>query len=357
MMHKRIDNLMHMIFQNQMDHMIISDYYNILYFTGLKLHVGERLLVLLITPNTKPLLFVNRLFSICENSEYDIRYYDDIQDPIELIKNELSGFNIGIDKNWSSGFLIRLMNLYRANYQCGSFIIDQLRAIKDEHEQKLMIKASQVNDQIMHKIVTDLQDGVSEKEIANKLKEYFLEISGLTGSFEAIVAFGENCANPHAIASDRKLKAGDMVIIDMGGVYQDYCSDMTRTFFWKKDQLSDIYDIVKKANLSAIAMIRPGVSFAEVDQAARSIITEAGYGQYFTHRTGHGIGLQVHEPYDVASNNQRLIEEGMCFSIEPGIYLPNVGGVRIEDLVLVDKEKAIVLNNFSKEKLILENDS
>ena len=352
-MNKRIEKLVLMLAQAQIDQMIISDYYNILYLTGLKLHVGERLIVLLISHDKKPTLYVNRLFPLSDNNEYDIEYYDDTDDPITSLKANLSGKTIGIDKNWPAGFLIRLMEINQAHYQCGSFIIDQLRAIKDEHEQRLMIKASQVNDEIMNKIVFDLAEGVSEKEIADKLKAYFIEASGISGSFEAIVAFGENGANPHALPSDRKLKEGDCIIIDMGGVYHDYCSDMTRTFFWKRDQLGDIYDIVRKANQAAIAKIRPGVSFAEVDQAARSIITEAGYGQYFTHRTGHGIGLQVHEPYDVAANNQTLIQYGMCFSVEPGIYLPNVGGVRIEDLVLVDNDKAIVINSFSKDKLIL----
>ncbi|MDD4642731.1 MAG: Xaa-Pro peptidase family protein [Erysipelotrichaceae bacterium] len=353
-MNKRIEKLVSSLSLAKIDQMILSDHYNILYFTGLKLHVGERLLVLLISQDKKPILFVNRLFPLIANNDLDIYYYDDIENPIKIIKNALTGKIIGVDKNWPAGFLIRLNEIYQAHFVCGSDIIDHIRAIKDECEKKLMIKSSEINDKIMNKIVLDFYDGISEIEIANKLKSYFYEETGIEGSFEAIVAFQENGANPHAMPTSRKLRTGDSILIDMGGKYQDYCSDMTRTFFWKKDELGAIYDIVKKANLAAIAKIRPGVSFAEVDQAARSIINDAGYGQYFTHRTGHGIGLEVHEPYDVASNNHRIIESGMCFSIEPGIYIPNVGGVRIEDLVLVDDKDVIVLNHFSKDKLILK---
>ncbi|MCR5067928.1 MAG: M24 family metallopeptidase, partial [Erysipelotrichaceae bacterium] len=166
-----------------------------------------------------------------------------------------------------------------------------------------------------------------------------------------IVAFGKNAADPHHMSDDTVLQEHQQVLIDMGSHYKGYCSDMTRTFLQKDDpKTEEIYDIVLKANLAAEAAVRPGVRFCDVDRAARKVIEDAGYGPYFTHRTGHGIGLEVHEPYDVSSSDEMIIQEGMCFSIEPGIYLPGETGVRIEDLVICGSDGAIVLNHFSKEK-------
>ena len=131
--------------------------------------------------------------------------------------------------------------------------------------------------------------------------------------------------------------------------YKDYCSDMTRTFLQKNPKMEEIYEIVKNANIAAEKAIRPGMKYREIDAVARDLISSYGYGQYFTHRLGHGIGLEVHEGYDVSSSDEEIVLEGHCFSIEPGIYLPDVGGVRIEDLVIVTKDGCKVLNSYSKE--------
>ncbi|MEA5026512.1 putative peptidase [bioreactor metagenome] len=351
-MNDRINRLQQMMLREGYDHFIISDYYNIFYLTGLKIHAGERLLVLLLSSKKQPILIVNRLFPISESPEYVLSYYDDTDKPLNLLTDYLDGAKIAVDKTWRSGFLIGLMQLYPALYDNGSIMIDELRAIKDPYEQELLIKSSMNNDLIMQRIVPFLQTGVSEAEVAGQLKQYYREINGNDESFEAIVAFGENGANPHAKPSDRQLRAGDSIVIDMGGPYHGYYSDMTRTFFCQRNEMEEVYETVLKANLAAIEIIKPGVTFARIDQAARTIIDEAGYGSYFTHRTGHGIGMEVHEPYDVSAVNQRCVEAGMCFSIEPGIYLPGKGGVRIEDLVLVSAEGVKVLNQYPKKVYI-----
>ena len=141
----------------------------------------------------------------------------------------------------------------------------------------------------------------------------------------------------------------------MGGTYENYRSDMTRAFFFgRNEKLEAIYDVVLQANMAAIDAIEIGKPLSRVDKAARDIITEAGYGAHFIHRTGHGIGLDTHETLDVSSANDTLIKEGMCFSIEPGIYIEGVGGIRIEDLVCVSKDKTIVLNQFPKHKIYVK---
>lgn len=350
----RINKLQTTMSLSDIDQMIITDYFNMLYFVNIKLHVGERLFVLLIDKIGKPKLFINELFPLADNDAYEMIRFSGNDDAIALLASHLHGKKIGIDKSWAAGFLIRLMHFRNSDYVDGSVLIDKLRSIKDIDEQNAMIMASRENDKIMSLITKHFKTGISEKEIAVLLKKYFMQNNHQETSFNAIVAFGENAADPHAVASDRKLKPQDVILIDMGGVYQNYCSDMTRTFFWQDDsKLKDIYDIVKAANLAAISKIKVGVAFSEIDNAAREVITKAGYGPFFTHRCGHGIGLQVHEPYDVAASNHSLIEAGMCFSIEPGIYLPQIGGVRIEDLVLVKEDKVQVLNSFSKDRMIL----
>ena len=346
-MNKRIEKIQAELKSNNIDQIIISDYYNILYFTGLKIHSGERLLVLLVSKTGLPILFVNELFLIKKSNDYQLIYYNDIQDSIAELASNIKANKIAVDHNWPSGFLLKLMGRYKAAYIDGSTMISKLRAIKDIQEQAYMLQSSINNDEVMRRIKKYFKAGVSELYIANILKALFTEVAG-DESFDAIVAFGENGANPHAEPSERKLKKGDSIIIDMGCHHKDYCSDMTRTFFFQEKTLDNIYDVVLQANLSAIAIIKPGVLFSDIDNAARQVIEKAGYGKYFTHRTGHGIGLEVHEPFDVSSSNHREVQAGMCFSIEPGIYIENKGGVRIEDLVLVTKDSVQVLNNYSK---------
>ncbi|MGI6607674.1 MAG: M24 family metallopeptidase [Erysipelotrichaceae bacterium] len=213
-----------------------------------------------------------------------------------------------------------------------------------------MIKASLDNDEVMRKIFPHIKLKVSEKEIYNQILSEFENLTCEPVSFEPIVAFGKNASDPHHQSNDTILQKGDVCLIDMGCRNQGYCSDMTRTFLQKNEKMEEIYEIVKNANHLAIEAVKPGKKFSEIDKIARDYISKSGYGQYFTHRLGHGIGLEVHECYDVSSANETVIEEGMCFSIEPGIYLPDIGGVRIEDLVIVSKKGVIVLNSFPKDK-------
>ena len=233
-----------------------------------------------------------------------------------------------------------------------SGIIDELRMVKDEEEKNLMRESSKINDRVMKVLQGELKEGYTEKYYARLLSEIY-ENEGAQGfSFDPILAYGENAADPHHEPDGTKLKKGDSLVIDIGGVYNHYCSDMTRTVFFGKEPSEEhrkIYEIVRKANLNAIAKVREGVKFSEIDAAARDYITEEGYGEYFTHRTGHSIGLEIHDKGDVSSINHTEVKEGMIFSIEPGIYLPGNIGVRIEDLVLVTKDGCEILNSVSKE--------
>lgn len=222
---------------------------------------------------------------------------------------------------------------------------------KDEEEIDKMRNASIVNDKVMGEVSEMLKTGkYSELDIKKILPDIFAKYETYEVSFSPSISYGANCANPHHEPENKILEDGDCIVVDIGGVTDGYCSDMTRSFFFGEadEEYKKIYNLVLRANLAAIKTVRPGIEMKEIDKAARNIIEEAGYGQYFIHRTGHGIGIQVHEYPDVSSVNSMICEEGMCFSIEPGIYIEGKYGVRIEDLVLVTKDGCEVLNSYDK---------
>ncbi len=332
------------------EEIIVTDFYNLVYYANIRIYTGERLLALIVGKETKPVLLVNELFNAPESDEYDVVYYNDSADSIAVLASYLHKKNILVDDNWTSGFLIRLMNTYPADYENASRIIVAMRQLKDEEEKAYMIQASRDNDYVMEQIKPYIKLGVSEKYLHDVLMKLFEERTHEKVSFEPIVAFGANAADPHHMGDDTILKEGDVCLIDMGSHYHGYCSDMTRTFLQKNEKMEEIYEIVKNANIEAEKAIRPGMKYCEIDQVARDYISSFGYGEYFTHRLGHGIGLQEHEGYDVSISDERIVEPGACFSIEPGIYLPGIGGVRIEDLVIVTEDGCLVLNSYSKEK-------
>ena len=191
-----------------------------------------------------------------------------------------------------------------------------------------------------------LSCGRSELEIAAELERFIRYHGAQSASFDIIVASGINSSYPHHLTSPKKLKSGESLVIDMGVNYRGYKSDLTRVFFLGKITLlvRRIYDIVRNAQQKAIARIKPGSSIREVDEAARSYIAQKGYGRYFGHNLGHGIGLEVHEAPKISSRQEGRLKEGMVFTIEPGIYLPGKFGIRIEDLVLVTKKGCEVLS-------------
>lgn len=352
-MNKRITQLQQEMKKNQVDQLLITDYYNLKYYSDITIHAGERLLVLIVNQNTKPILLINDLFPLEESMDYTMVRYHDSEDSIRILANQLYGHTIAVDDNLKSGFLLRLMKYYPASYQTTTMMKMQ-RAIKDYQERAYLLQASVDNDEVMRRIVPYLKKGITEKEVVSYLKELFYLVTKDRVSFNPIVAFGINGADPHHVPDDTALEENQTIIIDMGCYHKGYCSDMTRTFLYRGTDMEEIYKIVLEANKRAIEGIKTGIPLSQVDAIARDVITKAGYGEYFTHRTGHGVGLEIHEGYDVSISEDTLIEEGMCFSIEPGIYLPGRGGVRIEDLVLVEKDRVIVLNHYPKDQYIID---
>lgn len=244
-----------------------------------------------------------------------------------------------------------------SEFRLGSPAVDLARSIKDASELDLMRAASATNDKAMEWLRSQLREGVTEHEIASGLLAEYRRLGAQEHSFTPIVSFGANAADPHHEPDETQLHRGDLVLFDVGCKRDSYCSDMTRTFFFgaePSERDREIYETVRRANEAAEAIVRPGVTFAEIDLTARRIIEEAGYGEYFTHRLGHQIGLEDHEPGDVSSAHDEPVRTGQCFSIEPGIYLPGEMGVRIEDLLIVTEDGCEVMNSYPKELAVIE---
>lgn len=325
------------------DQMIISDPYMIKYLINEYYEVGERLLALIVYKDKDPVLVLNKLFAKAKNIE--TLHFDDTEDTQAILKGLIDpNKSLSIDGNMAFRFTLTFNGRNLSN---ASIILEKMRSIKSPEEMKKMLKASQDNDRVMQLMREFIQVGMSEKELADEVKRLHPEGT----SFEPIVVFTKNIADPHGVPSDLKLSENDVVLIDMGGFIDGYASDMTRAFFMgKHPKLEEIYDIVLEANKAAIDAVIIGNPLSSVDKAARDVISNAGYGEYFIHRTGHGIGIECHENLDVSASNDTLIEEGMCFSIEPGIYIEGLGGIRIEDLVCVSNKGVQVLNSFEKER-------
>ncbi|HSJ53274.1 MAG TPA: M24 family metallopeptidase, partial [Anaerolineae bacterium] len=231
--------------------------------------------------------------------------------------------------------------------------LPQLRMSKDAAEVSHTRRAIEIAQNAMQRLLEEgsIRAGRTELEVAADLRIAMLRQGGEEEAFAPIVVAGPNSASPHAGPSDRPLAEGDLVTIDWGTSYRGYRSDITRTFVLGEpsDEIVRIYDAVLAANQSGRLATRPGLPAQEVDRAARRAITLAGYGQYFIHRTGHGLGLETHEPPYVVEGNLEILQPGMLITVEPGVYVPGLGGVRIEDDVLVTAEGRDTLTSLPRE--------
>lgn len=278
--------------------------------------------------------------------------FSDTDDPVSLVAQAtMHDRPLGVDKELTARWLVPLMEAGAASrFVLASDAVDDARSIKDARERELMRAASRTNDEAMAWLVDQVRPGVTERQIADGLLGEYRRLGAQGHSFSPIVSFGDHAANPHHEPDDTPFAPGDMVLFDVGCKRDWYCSDMTRTFFSAEptEHQRAVYDAVRRANEEAEKIVRPGVTFAEIDLTARRVIEDAGWGQAFTHRLGHQIGLVDHEPGDVSSTHDEPVQPGQCFSIEPGIYLPGDMGVRIEDLVIVTEDGCEVLNSYPK---------
>jgi Xaa-Pro aminopeptidase len=249
----------------------------------------------------------------------------------------------------------QFQNAVHADLIPASGLVEELRLIKSEAELAIMKTAAEIADAAYTHILTFVKPGMKEIEVSNEL-EFFMRKQGATqSSFDTIVASGYRSALPHGVASDKEIQKGELVTLDYGALYNGYCSDITRTFAVGEisDKLREIYDIVLEANLRGVAGVKPGITGKEADALTRDYINEKGYGQYFGHSTGHGLGMDVHESPALSFRSDTVLKPGMVVTVEPGIYIPEVGGCRIEDDLVLTADGSERLTFSTKDLITL----
>ena len=353
----RANRILAALKEQGVDQMLITDPMSICYLTGISMAPIERFYALLLKADGHHYYFLNHLFNVPGDVGVEKVWYSDTDPAMEIVAKYLDkDAPLGVDKELKARFLLPLMEMKAAaGFVNASLAVDHTRGIKDEEEQELMRISSDINDKAMAQFKAIVHEGVTEKELADQMLKIYTDLGADGYSFEPLVAFGANAADPHHEPDNTVLKVGDCVLFDVGCIRKGYCSDMTRTFYFKEvsDEHRHIYETVRKANEAAIAKIKPGIPLCELDNTARQLITDEGYGPQFNHRLGHFIGLSEHEFGDVSSVNTDKAVPGMIFSIEPGIYLTDDTGVRVEDLVLVTEDGCEVLNHYPKELQII----
>jgi len=248
---------------------------------------------------------------------------------------------------------------YRKGLSCelapATDLMLQLRMVKSEEELEAMIGAQRIAERALEDILKEIRPGVSEKEIAARLQYLMLHYGASDMSFDPIVVSGPNGSLPHGVPSEKLIQSGEFVTMDFGCVYRGYCSDMTRTVAvgTVSDEMRTVYDTVLRAQLAGIQAAKAGTTGKEVDGAARAVITEAGYGRYFGHSFGHGVGVEIHEAPNASPMNEKPLPEGAVISAEPGIYLPGKLGVRIEDVIVLTENGCRNLTKAPKELIVL----
>lgn len=345
------------------DVMIINAGPSLIYLTGLHFHLMERPVVLLFTVDDTPMLVLPELeagkvsdvsypLQTCTYGENPATWRDIFTQAQHRLEIE-PGSVFGLEPHSLRVLELRLLEgtVAGARYISAEETIARLRMIKDPEEISAMRKAVEVAQNALKATLPHIHAGMSEIEVASELTLRLLRGGSESRlPFEPIVASGPNSANPHAVPSERTLQAGDLVIVDWGASTRGYYSDLTRTFAVgdTNPEFKQIAGIVEEANAAGRMAARPGQPVANVDAAARLVIEKAGYGAYFTHRTGHGLGMEAHEEPYIRGDNPQLLEPGMTFTVEPGIYLPGKGGVRIEDNVVITQHGSESLSDMPR---------
>ncbi|MBO1219052.1 MULTISPECIES: M24 family metallopeptidase [Mammaliicoccus] len=263
--------------------------------------------------------------------------------------------NVGVESHLITYNEYQALNTDAVELSSIESVIETIRMVKDEFEIKQIQKAADIVDETYEHILKWVKPGMTENEVNNEM-EMFMRSKGATcSSFDTIVASGHRGALPHGVASNKVIEEGDMITLDFGALYEGYVSDVTRTFAIgePKEEMKKIYNIVLEAQLAALEQIKPGMTGKEADTIARDIIKSYGYGEQFGHSLGHGIGLEVHEGPALSQKSDIVLEENMCITLEPGIYVDGLGGVRIEDDVLVTKNGLQRFTKSSKDLIIL----
>lgn len=359
---KRIYHLMKILVDNDLHAAVFNPGSNMAYLTGLNFHLSERPIVLIISQSALPLIVLPELEAPkLQGVDIQIEGITYTDNPetwqkafIQAAKAAgLSGRSVAVDENELRVLELKLLESAAQGASFVSFAagFSELRICKDETEIAFMQQAAVIAEGAFEAIQNSIIVGITEKELASELTmQLYRQGSDPELPFQLHVSSGENSANPHAMPTERILQQGDLVLFDWGARFNGYCSDITRTVALGEidDELKHIYDVVLKANQAGRETAKNGISAGEVDKAARAVIDGYGYGKYFIHRLGHGLGMMGHEPPYIFAGNNLVLKTGMVHTIEPGIYLPGKGGVRIEDDVVITDNGCELLTNLDR---------
>lgn len=360
----KLQNLQNYLQLQGYDAAFITTPDNVFYFSGFRSNPHERLLGVMVFKDAEPLL-------ICPQMEvpdakasgwtYDTVGHLDTDNAWEKLANAVKSRNVEISALAieKSHLTVERLEALQSFYPQTNVVrlddkINDMRVIKDESELEKMREAARLADYAIEVGCKEIAEGKTEMEILTAIENAIKE-KGCSMSFDTMVLSGPKTASPHGTPGSRKIQKGDMILFDLGVLYEGYCSDITRTvaFGEPSEEQTIIYNTVRRANENAITAVKPGVRAMDLDKIARDTITEAGYGEYFTHRLGHGLGISVHEFPSVTGTNEMVLSPGMVFTIEPGVYKESVVGVRIEDDVVVTDSGVEVLTKFTKELVVL----
>jgi len=350
-----------------LDALVLNAGPSLVYLTGMHFHLSERPVIAVFARGHEPVIFLPELEMLkLSGLPFQIQAFSYGENPADwegIFRTAISTLNLKSKRIGVEPRQLRLLefNLVHACIPEGIFpdaseLISNLRALKDTEEIAAIRKAIIVAQSALEATIPLIRSGMTEKELSAELVVQLLRHGSQPEMpFAPIVSSGPNSANPHAVPTERKIQHGDLLVVDWGAAVDGYVSDLTRTFAVGKvdAEYRKIHQIVLEANGAGRQTGKPGVPCAQVDKAARTVIEKAGYGEYFTHRTGHGIGMEGHEAPYLRADNMQLLAEDMVYTVEPGIYLPDRNGVRIEDNLVITQDGADCLSDMSRELRIV----
>jgi Xaa-Pro dipeptidase len=351
------------------DYVAIVPGANLLYFTGVHYHLSERPIIALFPADAQhpPVLVVpgfeaGKALHGPVSIPWRVYSYMDGQDPQECVDQAaqtlgLDGKVIGVEPTQMrvvESFLLS-HSAPNAKITSAADLLKQMRMTKDAGEIATMRRAAKVPERVLAEAIKRIKPGMTEMQVAGIFMSVSFEQNPQEPASPPLVQTGLSAAFPHAFAGGRTVQAGDLMVVDFGAVVDDYGSDITRTIAIGAEpsaEMKHVYEVVKQANAAGRAAVRPGILAEDVDAAAREVIERAGYGKYFTHRTGHGLGLEGHEAPYMVKGDKTLLQPGMTFTVEPGIYIEGKGGVRIEDDMVVTETGGESLTTFTRDMIV-----
>jgi Xaa-Pro dipeptidase len=363
---RRLEQLTQEVLANGLDGIALVPGPNMLYLSGIRAHLSERPIVLFLPADDDPAIIIpsleaekaraagvppDRIFAWSDDEGYTGAFQ------LACAHLELSDYLLGVEALQMRVLELELLRRYAPSLNTAHAepIIGRLRQIKDDREIATMQRAARIAETAMERLMPRIRTGMTEKQIAVMLSHALAEAGSESIPFGPIVSAGPNGASPHATPTDRPIQAGDLLVVDWGAMVDDYASDITRTFAVGEvePELARIHEIVREANAAGQAAARPDVTGRAIDRATRAVIESQGYGDYFIHRTGHGLGLEIHEPPFIAAGSTESLPAGAVFTIEPGIYLAGRAGVRIEDDVVLTSAGCHSLTTMPRELIQL----